>query len=306
MTIRHLQIFRAVCDCGGITQAAAALNMTQPAVSIAIRELESYYNTRLFDRIGRRIYLTEAGGTLRRYADSMLEQFDEAAAVLRDGGSMKRCRLGVNVSVGETILAPILKALEREVPGIRTEVFIGSTRTIERRLADNDIDIAVADCISESPERVVSDFYIGETCIVCSPGFAAENGIGGDGLTVERLPKLRLMLREEGSGSRMSLDALFRSRGLAAAPAVESASDLALLTLAKQGFGATILPRELVEEDISRGLLILIRLTDTELVRRYFIAYNKKKRVGVISDAIGCLEGFSKKSEKNLEKGIDK
>ena len=85
MTLRHLQIFRAVCDCGSITAAADRLNVTQPSVSMAIRELEVFYQTRLFDRINRKIYLTEAGTMLRQYTDTMLDQYDDMTILLREG-----------------------------------------------------------------------------------------------------------------------------------------------------------------------------------------------------------------------------
>ena len=140
-----MQIFRAVCEQKNVTRAAELLGMTQPAVSIAIRELESYYNAKLFDRIGRRIYLTEAGQALLGYADAILSQFDEATQVLRSGTSFMRCRLGVNVSVGETILPDILDCLERRIPGIKVEIYIGNTRNIEHRLSANEIHLAIAD-----------------------------------------------------------------------------------------------------------------------------------------------------------------
>ena len=76
MTLRHLRIFMEVCRFGSITQAAEELNMAQPAVSYAIRELESYYETRLFERMNRRLYITEYGEQLMNYADSILGQFD--------------------------------------------------------------------------------------------------------------------------------------------------------------------------------------------------------------------------------------
>ena len=93
MTVRHMYIFKTVCECQSITAAAGKLNMTQPAVSVAIKELESFYQVKLFERMNRTIYLTEAGNTLREYADSILDQFEEAEAVLRDGTSMARCRM---------------------------------------------------------------------------------------------------------------------------------------------------------------------------------------------------------------------
>ncbi len=330
-----MQIFRAVCEQKNVTRAAELLGMTQPAVSIAIRELESYYNAKLFDRIGRRIYLTEAGQALLGYADAILSQFDEATQVLRSGTSFMRCRLGVNVSVGETILPDILDCLERRIPGIKVEIYIGNTRNIEHRLSANEIDVAIADCIAESSDRQIEDFYVGEVSVVASPEMAEkiycslnERGEGhgslnerGEGhgslnerdeghsllndnvevrgslneritLTVDELARQRLLLREEGSGSRISLEAIFRACGCAVEPVTVSTSDLCLLNLARRGFGVTILPRELVASDLESGRLRELHLVDAQIKRRYFLAYNRRRSFkGVIADAVDVLRG---------------
>ena len=87
MTLRHLEIFSAVCAQESFTRAAEQLNMAQPAVSLAIRELETFYAVRLFERMNRRVYLTEAGRTLRQYADTVLSQFQESVEILRESGT---------------------------------------------------------------------------------------------------------------------------------------------------------------------------------------------------------------------------
>ena len=310
-----MQIFRAVCEQKNVTRAAELLGMTQPAVSIAIRELESYYNAKLFDRIGRRIYLTEAGQALLGYADAILSQFDEATQVLRSGTSFMRCRLGVNVSVGETILPDILDCLERRIPGIKVEIYIGNTRNIEHRLSANEIDVAIADCIAESSDRQIEDFYVGEVSVVTSPEMAEKiygslnerdggHGLPNDNaevrgslneritLTVDELARQRLLLREEGSGSRISLEAIFRACGCAVEPVTVSTSDLCLLNLARRGFGVTILPRELVASDLESGRLRELHLVDAQIKRRYFLAYNRRRSFkGVIADAVDVLRG---------------
>lgn len=84
MTLRHLTIFRAVCQTESITLAAEHLNMTQPAVSLAVRELEDFYGVQLFERMNRRIYITEAGRTLLQYADTILSQYAESVQVLQE------------------------------------------------------------------------------------------------------------------------------------------------------------------------------------------------------------------------------
>ena len=100
MNIRHLEIFLAVCEHMSISKAAESLYLSQPAVSIAIKELEDYYNCRLFDRISRKIYLTASGEKLLNYAHVILGQIEESVTSLRDDTLTKSCHMGVNVTVG--------------------------------------------------------------------------------------------------------------------------------------------------------------------------------------------------------------
>lgn len=272
MTIRHLHIFKTVCEYKSITAAANRLNMTQPAVSIAIKELESFYQVKLFDRMNRTIYLTEAGSTLREYADSVLEQFEEAAKVLREGSKFTSCRLGVNVSAGETVLTGMMKLLREEIPNLRLEVLVENIATIEQKLNENEIDFAVVDGLKERDRRVIVPLYQGEMAAVCAPFSGPEGSV-----TVRELAEYELLLREKGSGNRNCTDAVFETHGCSVSPVVESVSDLSLLSLAEAGLGVTIMPRELVSDRIAAGRLKEIIITDEKIVRRYFLAYNKKK-----------------------------
>ena len=100
MTLKHLRIFVEVCRMDSITKAAENLNMAQPAVSNAIRELESFYQVKLFERMNRKIYITSAGKYLCESADAILSQFDESKDVLLDIASSTKIRIGSNVSFG--------------------------------------------------------------------------------------------------------------------------------------------------------------------------------------------------------------
>ena len=118
MTLRHLTIFRAVCQTESITLAAEHLNMTQPAVSLAVRELEDFYGVQLFERMNRRIYITEAGRTLLQYADTILSQYAESVQVLQEARHRGSCRFGVHVTFGETVLPSLLRRLAEQLPDI--------------------------------------------------------------------------------------------------------------------------------------------------------------------------------------------
>jgi len=288
MTIRHLRIFLAVCRRQSITAAAEELSMTQPAVSIAVRELESFYGARLFDRMNRRIYLTAAGETLRQYADTVLAEFDEAEKVLR-GGVSSPCRFGVNVSVGETALPGVLLRLRAELPEPGPEVFVGNTKAIERKLEENGIDFAVLDSPSDRPGLAAVPLCTEDMAVVCAPDFPMPPCV-----TLAEAAAAPLLLREGGSGSRRCTDAVFQTRGFAVRPMVESTSDLSLLRLAESGLGCAVMPRQLIGEAAARGLLREVTLSDAAFERRYYLVYQKKKYLTpAVRQAIAVWEALA-------------
>ena len=98
MTLRHLEVFTEVCHLESITLAANRLNMAQPAVSTIIRDLESFYGVRLFDRMNRRIYITQAGTMLYNYAMSILSQLDDVKELLNESNASGTLRIGSNIA----------------------------------------------------------------------------------------------------------------------------------------------------------------------------------------------------------------
>ena len=253
MTLRHLEIFSAVCAQESFTRAAEQLNMAQPAVSLAIRELEVFYNVRLFERMNRRVYLTEAGRTLRQYADTVLSQFQESVEVLRESGAQGACRFGVHVTLGETRLAGILAHLAEALPEITVRASIHNSRETERMILQNELDFAVVDNVTVSPHYLVEP------------------------LTLAELAEERLLLRERGSGTRNSVDAGLQGAGATAQPVVESVSTAALLACARAGLGITLLPRSLVVADLERGDLRELAVEDGGFHRSYFLVRHRSK-----------------------------
>ena len=111
MTIRHMIIFRTVCENGyNSTKAAEVLHMTQPAVSLAIKELEQYYGVHLFDRIGRRLQITDAGQHFLQYAIHISDLFSDMETRLRDWDSKGVLRIGASITIGSQFFPHYLKA----------------------------------------------------------------------------------------------------------------------------------------------------------------------------------------------------
>ena len=272
MTLRHLEIFRAVCQLESVTLAAERLNMTQPTVSVAIRELESFYGTRLFERMNRRIYITDAGRTLLQYADTILSQFQESVQILQEARHSGSCRFGVHVTFGETCLPGILQRLSTELPQVAVKAFVVNSRKNEEMLLRNELDFAVVDNVTLSPGLVALPLCREPMAAVCGPEYRS-----GDSITLAELAGERLLLREEGSGTRGSIDAVFQAAGTPASAFLDSSSTAALLACTQAGLGITILARSLVEAPLQAGSLKELAITDGAFFRQYYLAYHKNK-----------------------------
>lgn len=242
MTRKHFTIFVEVCRFLNFSQAAEALNTTQPAVSLAVKELESHYGVALFERMNRRVYLTPAGEALLATAQDVLRGFQEAEETLGQGRPLA-LRVGANVSFGEAGLAQILGRFRQEHPKVRLRALVANSDKIQSLLAENQLDVGIVDGLGVSERLRAQPLYQEDLVLAAAPGrFPAP-------ATVEELAALPLLLREPGSGLRSSVDRVFSQQGLAPQPLLESTSTAALAQAAKAGLGVAILPEALAQRE---------------------------------------------------------
>ena len=116
MTLRHFQIFISVCDEQGMTQAARQLHISQPSISQAVKELEEHYQVRLFERLGKKLFLTPAGQELLHYARHIISLSDQTEKTLRSFSLAAPIRLGATLSIGESIFIDIITRLKKAMP----------------------------------------------------------------------------------------------------------------------------------------------------------------------------------------------
>lgn len=242
MTRKHFTIFVEVCRFLNFSQAAEALNTTQPAVSLAVKELESHYGVALFERMNRRVYLTPAGEALLATAQDVLRGFQEAEETLGQGRPLA-LRVGANVSFGEAGLAQVLGRFRQEHPQVRLRALVANSDKIQSLLAENQLDVGIVDGLGVSERLRAQPLYQEDLVLAAAPGrFPAP-------ATVEELATLPLLLREPGSGLRSSVDRVFSQQGLAPQPLLESTSTAALAQAAKAGLGVAILPEALAQRE---------------------------------------------------------
>lgn len=281
MTIRHLKIFREVYLLKSITKAAEKLNITQPSVSIAIGELESFYGTKLFDRAGRKIFVNQAGEKLWQYASVILGQFDEAAEVFKSGKDLNRCTVGVNISFSEIYLSQFVEKIKLKVPELDLKITVQNNENLLKLLKENRVDFIIFDGKTEN-KNYFSKFFIEDgMAAICPKIFSDKKTI-----TLEELAEKPLLMREKGSGVRTLIDSAFTQKNLAPQIIMESPSTLSLAELVKSGFGITVLQKKMAESLGKLYALDVVDIEDTTLKRKYNICWSRTKHLTKLMEQI--------------------
>ena len=259
MTLEQLRIFVEVAARQHITRAAAALNMTQSAVSSAITNLESRHNIKLFDRVGRAIVLNQTGRIFLSEAQAVLSQARAAKAVLNDLAGLMRGELSVAASqtVGAHWLPPRIAAYHKAYPGITLDVQIGNTEEAANAVEAGHAEIAIVEGMVDrkalSSEIIATD----EMVIVVARDHPWASMRGAD-IALESTP---WVLRETGWGTRLAFDSLTEKHEVA-----QSGLDIALilptneavLAAVEAGIGATLVSRSAASAALRGGLLTKI------------------------------------------------
>ena len=276
MTLRHMRIFQKIYETQSVTRAAEALHMTQPAVTRALQELEKYYGLRLFERLNRRLTVTEAGRRMYDYALHLTETFDTMEKSLRDWERQGVLRVGASVSLGCSLLPQLARTFQEEHPGVEVRVRIANGELLRRDLLENRLDLALLEGEENGADLMLTPFAAGEMALIVPPGHPLARA---GGATLAQAAAYPLLLRETGSATRRFLDQLLMSRGLAVPPVWESASTQALLSAVREGLGITLVPWALARQTVLRGEAERCPVTDAELIRRRYVAWHPSKYV---------------------------
>lgn len=274
MTLRHLRIFLAVCEKGSMTAASSQLFIAQPSVSLAISELEEYYGVKLFDRISRKLYLTESGRRAQQYARHIIDLLDEMEQSIKNPDAVGQLRVGTSITIGTYLLAGYIHALKSRYPYLKVEAFIGNSGSIEQKILDNEIDIGIIEGVSHSA-YIRSESFQGDRLAFICP---REHLFAGR--TLAELADVRdqdFILREKGSAGREIFDGLLAAQELAISPVWQSASNQAIIHGVREGLGISVLPYSLVRESLEKGEIAEFKIEAMALGRKFSVIYHRNK-----------------------------
>jgi DNA-binding transcriptional LysR family regulator len=277
VTLEQLRIFVAVAELEHMTRAAQSLNLTQSATSAAIAALETRYATRLFDRIGRRIELTDAGRLFVIEARAVLARAAAAETVLADLAGLARGSLALAASqtVGNYWLPQVIQRYREHHPGIALSLRIGNTEQVAQWVHETSADIGLIEGEIDDPALSVTQIAEDEMVLVVG---RTHPWLGRDSIAPAELPESPWVLREPGSGTRSIFESWLAEAGVAPETlpvALEFPSNEAICGAVEAGAGATVISRLVAAGGLRAGSLVQVGLA---LPKRRFYALRHKER----------------------------
>ncbi|HCS14930.1 MAG TPA: LysR family transcriptional regulator [Lachnospiraceae bacterium] len=276
MTLKHIRIFVTVYQEESITRAAEKLHMTQPATSLAIREMEEYYHTKLFERSGRGIRVTSAGTRLYPSAARLLSLYDEMDAEMKNWDTSGKLRIGSSISIGSCILPQLINRFSKKYPELELYVKVDSSDVIEQNILENHLDFALIEGSVHSEKLNSSVFLDDELVPVCSRFHPLA---GAEDIELDSLKKEHFLMREPNSGTRQLADSSFALKNFQIKPTWESTSTAALINAVSIGLGISILPKRMLEKQLRMHQIASFTIRDLDLKRHYSLIYHENKFV---------------------------
>jgi DNA-binding transcriptional LysR family regulator len=243
LNLDQLQALREVVALGSFSAAALKLRLTQPAVSLQIRELENRLGVQLVDRMGKRAYATAAGEELIAHARRLAHEADEALAAMRRhrDGWLGRARLGTSVAVCTYLLPPVLARLRREHPDLEVIITVGTTEGVVSRILANELDIGIVTLPVKDNPAIEVEPLREDPMMAFFPG--PERNLPKHA-TPQYLAGRDLILSQKVSQTYKVIAQWFETAGLELHPIMELGNTEAIKTLVAAGVGVGVLPLE--------------------------------------------------------------
>ncbi len=282
-TFRQLQIFESVSRLLNFSRASEELHLTQPAVSMQIKQLEDIIGIPLFEQMGKRIFLTQAGEELYQHARIIARQMkdaQEAIESLREGVSG---RLDIAIISTAKYFAPTLLTRFCEMhPAVQLKLSVSNREGIVHQLMHNEVDLVIMGQPPEELGVVMEPFARNAHVIVAKPDHAL---VGLKHLTLERVAEEPFLLREKGSGTRQLLERFLASHGLSVKPRMEMSSNETIKQAAIAGMGIAFLSEHTVTLELETERLVILPVPGLPIVRDWNLVHHREKRLSPVARA---------------------
>jgi DNA-binding transcriptional LysR family regulator len=298
-TLHQLQIFEAIAQYGSFTRAAEELFLTQPTVSQQMKQLTKAIGVPLYEQIGKRIYLTDAGKAVLEVGRDISQRFNDLEMTLADIKGLKQGNLKLAaITTAKYFVPRILGTFRQRYPGINISLQIANRQQILDRLSDNLDDLYF---IGQPPEDLEINLrhFLDNPLVVIAPRnhpLAQEKLI-----SLERLIEEPLIMRESGSGTRMAVESFFTENRLKMRVEMEIGSNEAIKQAIVGGLGLSILSRHSLALEGPQGPLVVLDVEGFPIQKHWYVIYPRSKQLSIVAQTfLDYLLTEGKESAQNF------
>jgi DNA-binding transcriptional LysR family regulator len=283
ITLRQLQVFEKVAKHLSYSRAAAELYLSQPAVSMQIKQLETNVELPLLEQIGKKIFLTAAGEELFQYAHNIAVQLSELESVLDDMKGLKQGKITLSVVNTANYFTPqLLAKFCKRFPGITVNLLVANRDAVLGQLVDNSTDLSIMGQPPDGIDVRAESFLDNPLVVIAAPEhpLASETGIPFNRLAYESF-----LSREPGSGTRSAMERSFAEHNIQPHISMEMETNEAIKQAVQAGMGLGILSLHSIELELETRRLVVLDVEDFPLRRHWFVVHRNNKRLNGAAQA---------------------
>jgi len=284
ITLRQLKVFEAVARHLNYTRAAEELFLSQPAVSMQIRQLEDGLGQPLFEKMGKKVYLTDAGKEVYRYSQTIANQLNELQTVMEAMKGLQHGKLTLTVASTANYFVPTLLGVFNERhKGVTVDIDVTNRENLLKALNANTTDFAIMGQPPPEPELELHPFLENPLVVLASPAhpLAGERYIPPDKLAGETF-----IMRERGSGTRAARERFFTGHGgITFSKTMEMNSNEAIKQAVQAGLGLGVLSIHTLEVELMLKRLVVLDVEGFPIIRNWYIVHRQGKRFSAIAQA---------------------
>jgi DNA-binding transcriptional LysR family regulator len=276
-SLRQLRVFEMAASLRSFSKTAAALHLTQPGVSMHIKELEANAGLPLFERMGKKLFITEAGEELLTRAREVLRTLKDAEDVLDGLKGLRRGRINLAVvSTAKYFVPRLLARFGKSYPELDIRLAVSNRNSVIEQLVANEVDFAIMGRSPHSLNTIAEPFAQNPHVIVAAPDhpLAARRRI-----PVEMVAKETFIVREPGSGTRLAMQQFFEERQIPCKVGLEMASNETIKQAVMAGMGVSFLSRHTIDLELCTERLVVLDVRGTPVMRLWHVAHLAHKRL---------------------------
>jgi len=284
ITLRQLKVFEAVARHLNYTRAAEELFLSQPAVSMQIKQLEEQVGQPLFEQMGKKVYLTDAGKEVYRYSLAIEHHLSEMQMVLEEMKGLQHGRLTLTVASTANYFVPTLLGIfNQRHRGVTVDIEVTNRENLLKALSANTTDFAIMGRPPPGPELEYYPFLENPLVVLAAPEHPLASR---KQIPLERLAEETFIMRERGSGTRAARERFFDEHGgIRFRKTMEMNSNEAIKQAVQAGLGLGVLSIHTLEVELMLQRLVVLDVVDFPIMRHWYIVHRKGKRFSAVAQA---------------------